>query len=216
MLGRLARCLALLALVAVVVPGSALADTSPGTVHVDVYAISAAISFERDGATWSGYASVEDERISGYRVVSASFAAPGQSRTCDNGTPDPLDDYTGTSTTEFFSTRATTNKLLISDSLAAGTVVSMLTGTRVTTDACSGEIIKSRTEHHSFAMRVTATGIPESGEDIFIVDNGDGTHTEVTDRHSSVAALGTAAIDGNVFPVSDATLSHGEQIPREL
>jgi hypothetical protein len=217
MLRRLARSLALVAAVAIVVPAATWADTGPGINPVDDYTMVANFSFRERGTTWSGIASVEDERISGQRSVSFSFSASGASMTCDAGTPgDPSDDYTGTEYIEFFSTSATIKKLEIPTSLANGSFSTLLTGSRVTLDACSGEIVRSKTEHHSFKLALTAMGVPETSVDVFIVDNGDGTQTEVTQRFASVAATGKAELDGNRVQLGDASLMHTELIPRPL
>lgn len=214
---RFARSLALVAAIALVAPASALADTVPGTNPVDVYLISAGFSFTDGGTDWSGIAQIEEERISGQRFVSFFFSGSGASRACDAGTPgDPSDDYVGTQRIEFFSTRSTIKELRVANSLAKGEFDVALIGRRVTLDACSGEIVRSKTERHMFELQLRATGTPETSTDVFIVDNGDGTVTEVTQRFTFVAATGRARLDGDPVSVSEASLQHVELIPRQL
>jgi hypothetical protein len=217
MLGRFARCLALLAVVAVVVPTTALADTEPGTNPVNSYQLGADFSFVDGGTTWSGNVTVEVERISGARYVSFYFAGSGATRQCDGGTPDdPTDDVTVSDYVEFFSTRAVVKEFVIADSLSAAKFDASLVGTRVTLHACTGETVRSRTERHAVVVKLVASGAPESGQDIFIVNNEDGTQTEVTQRYSSVSASGKVEIDGNRVEMSNGVLSHTELIPRQL
>jgi hypothetical protein len=146
--------------------------------------------------------------LSGHRSVSFYFSASGLSKLCDAGTPgDPNDDYAGSQYIEFFSTGASINLATASD-LSSGGFDVALTGREVTLDACTGEVIRSRAGKHRFKVDVSATGTPEAGSDVFVVDNGDGTFSRVTQTYAFVAAAGTARIDGKPASVDDASLQH--------
>ena len=206
---RLARTLTAASLLAFAAPGGALADTVPGTTSIDDYVASASFSFTADGRTWSGLAQVEDERLSGHRNVSFFFDGSGLSKVCDGGTPgDPSDDYTGTQLIEFFSTSASIKSLAVASDLSSGEFDVALTGREVTLDACTGELIRSRAGKHRFKVDLVATGTPETGSDVFIVDNGDGTFSRVTQDFAFVTAAGSARIDGAPASVDDANLQH--------
>ena len=206
---RLARTLIAASLLALAAPVGVFADTEPGTTPVDDYVASASFSFTAEGRTWSGIAQVEDERLSGHRNVSFFFDGSGLSKVCDGGTPgNPSDDYTGTQLIEFFSTSASIKSLAVASDLSSGEFDVALTGREVTLDACTGELIRSRAGKHRFKVDLVARGTPKTGSDVFIVDNGDGTFSRVTQDFAFVTAAGSARIDGAPASVDDANLQH--------
>jgi hypothetical protein len=217
MVRNLVRGVIIVIAAALAIPGTVAADTVPGVEPVDVYLVSAPFSFRERGLTWSGIAQLEDERVSGRQNVSFFFSADGTSHQCDAGTPeDPADDYTSQAYIEFFATDAVVKRVSVPTALASGSFFALLSGTRVTLDACTGEIVRSKSERHSFKVDVTADGLPETSEDVSVVDNGDGTCTQVTQRAAFVSADGVAELDGNTVTVSGANLQHVTLTPQPI
>ena len=148
---------------AVTVAAPALADTSePAEAH-DVFSSGVDFTFtDRDGIDWEGFASVEDNRTSGVQFVSFYFAGRGTETTvCDGETPDdPSDDYEDSSYIEFFSTdgRAVTDR--IATDLSQAKVHLKLSGTRVVLAPCTGELIASTTERHTFEYDIEPVTTP--------------------------------------------------------
>lgn len=217
MVGSVVRGAVIAFAIVLTIPGVAAAETTPGIQPIDDFLLSAPFSFRERGLTWSGIAQLEEERVSGVQNVSFFFSADGASHQCDAGTPDdPTDDYTNQEHIEFFATEAVVKRVSLPTTLAGGSFFVLLSGSRVTLAACTGEIVRSKSERHSFKVDVTADGTPETSEDITIVDNGDGTCTEVTQTTAFVWAHGVAELDGNAVTVSDANLSHVTLTPQPV
>ena len=208
MLGRLARVLVAASLIGLVAPLSALANTQPAPIPLDDYVVSANFSFQSGGTTWSGIAQIEDERISGVRSASFFFDGSGSSKSCDAGTPsDPSDDYVGTQLIEFFSTSTSIKSLTLANDLSSGGFDVALTGREVTTDACTGEIIRSRADKHRFKIDLAGVTFPVSQTATYLVTTPEGTF-RVTKTVTLVGATGTATIDNQPATVDYAVFQH--------
>jgi hypothetical protein len=188
------------------------ADTGP-VEPADVWLSSADFSFTDRGIAYAGIAQIEEDRLHGTTSVSFFFSGSGASRLCDAGTSeDPSDDYEGTESIEFFATHSTVLFYQIEADLSEATAAFAMAGQRIRTDACSGEIRFRRSERHVFGYHLIAVAPPDVSEDIFVVDNGDGTFSEVTERFSIAAAGGLAVLDRESVTVSGGSLQHLEVI----
>ena len=205
---RLIVSLVAAGLLVAVVSTTVAADTGP-TEPADVWLSSANFAFTDRGVAYTGIAQIEEDRLHGTTSVSFFFSGTGASRLCDAGTPeDPSDDYEGTESIEFFATRSTIFFYTIDAELSGATAAFASAGQRIRTDACTGEIDLRRSERHIFGYRLDASAPPDVSEDVFIVDNGDGTSSEVTERVSIAPASGHAILDRDPVTVSEGALQH--------
>ena len=196
------RIVAVTAVLALVVPSSAMADTGGGTTPVDDYLVSAGFTFTDHGISYAGNASVEDERISGQRNGGFGFEGSGTSQLCDAGTPsDPSDDYTGTQIIDYSASAVTVKAFQVDSALASGSFELATSGRRITTDACSGAIIRSKSEHHRFKLQLVASGAVTTTEDIV---------GPMTERFSMVDATGTGLLDRTGVQLTGGSLQHME------
>jgi hypothetical protein len=195
------RIVAVMAVLTLIVPASAMADTG-GTTPVDDYLIDAGFTFTDHGVLYVGSASVEDERISGQRNGSFGFEGSGKSQLCDAGTPgDPSDDYTGTQIIDYSASAVTVKAYHVDSALASGSFELATTGRRITTDACTGVIIRSKSEHHRFKLQLVASGAVVTTEDIV---------GPMTERFSIVDATGTGLLDRTGVQLTGGSLQHME------
>jgi hypothetical protein len=213
MRSRFARFAASAIILTLIIPSAALADTTPGPTPYDVYLITTGFTFSERGIQYSGIAQIEEERLSGYRSASLFFSGNGKSELCDGGTPaDPSDDYVGFQQLSYSLDSATVTSLQVDASLASGSFEMATKGRFTTTNACTGEIIRSRPERHRFTLQLVAAGAVDTSETTTIVSNGDGSFSQVTDRFSFVNATGTGAIDRASVTLSESSLQHAELI----
>ena len=195
------RIVAVTAVLTLIVPASAMADTG-GTTPVDDYLIDAGFTFTDHGVLYVGSASVEDERISGQRNGSFGFEGSGKSQLCDAGTPaDPSDDYTGTQIIDYSASAVTVKAYQVDSALASGSFELATSGRRITTDACTGVIIRSKSEHHRFKLQLVASGAVVTTEDIV---------GPMTERFSIVDATGTGLLDRTGVQLTGGSLQHME------
>ena len=195
------RIVAVTAVLTLIVPASAMADTG-GTTPVDDYLIDAGFTFTDHGVLYVGSASVEDERISGQRNGSFGFEGSGTSQLCDAGTPgDPSDDYTGTQIIDYSASAVTVKAYQVDSALASGSFELATSGRRITTDACTGVIIRSKSEHHRFKLQLVASGAVVTTEDIV---------GPMTERFSIVDATGTGLLDRTGVQLTGGSLQHME------
>jgi hypothetical protein len=196
------RIVAVTAVLALIVPGSAMADTGGGTTPVDDYLVGAGFTFSDHGVLYVGSASVEDERISGQRNGAFGFEGSGTSQLCDAGTPgDPSDDYTGTQIIDYSSSAVKVTAYQVDSALASGSFELATTGRRITIDACTGEIIRSKRERHRFKLQLVASGAVVTTEDIV---------GPMTERFSIVDATGTGLLDRTGVQLTGSSLQHME------
>jgi hypothetical protein len=155
---------------------AASADTIGGTANVTV--VGGQVSFVVGGSSFSGYAQVEDDHLTGQRHLSWYFDpdAPGAERLCDADTPDdPSDDYVGNDFTEWFADQPRIQELVIKQSLSGAKLTLRATGPRTTYSACTGEPVSSVTETHALELILKASADLYTEVNVVRVDNGDGT-----------------------------------------
>jgi hypothetical protein len=204
---RLVISASLVALLLTVASPGVQADTT--TQPANVYVVGGAFSFVDGGREWSGWAQVEDDRMRLDRHASFYFAADGDESTCDAGTPDDAsDDYVGLDYLEFTPTSTTIVDFSVRTDLSAAKFELRMAGTLLTVDGCSGEIVQTRRERHSFTMSLKGTSDLFSETNSVIIDNGDGTYGQGTDTYSFRTAAGKASVDKASAVVSDARISH--------
>jgi hypothetical protein len=186
---------------------SALADTAAQTANTFVYG--ASFSFVDHGQTWSGIGQIEDDRLHGVQFASFFFRGSGADKVCDAGTPeDPTDDYTGNDYIEFDPTSTRLTDSSVRSDLAAAKFAMTVIGLRYRFDACTGELIEARHEHHSFAMALKATAEIQTESNSILIDNGDGTFSPGTETFSFRTAGGKASVDSISASVSDGLIQH--------
>ena len=200
---------------AVAVAAPALADTTEPAAAYDVFVSGVDFTFtDKAGIDWEGFAQVEDNRTTGEQSVSFYFGGRGtKTSQCGLDTPnDPSDDYEGSSYMEFFSTdgRAVVDK--IETDLSHAKVNLQLNGTRVSTDPCTGEIVSSTNEHHTFMYDLDPTSTPVPDVETFCRPDGAGGRVLVTERNTFVDATGDAKLDGKRTGVPFADLQRGQSI----
>jgi hypothetical protein len=172
---RLAAVTVAVAGLAIAAP-SASADTIGGV--GDATVVGGQVSFVSGGATYSGYAQVEQNNLTGERFVSWYFSpdAGGAARTCDADTPDdPSDDYVGHDYVEWDADQSRILEFTIKSSFAGATVKLRATGPNRTFNACTGETVRDVTETHALELVLKASGPLIVDTEQVTVDNGDGT-----------------------------------------
>ena len=203
--GLVAASSAILLLAAVATP--ALADTAGAPANSYVYG--GAFSFVDRGQSWNGYAQFEDDRLHGTTHVSFYFGSSGAEKLCDPGTPDdPTDDYTGTEFMEFDPTTTQIVEASVRSDLSAAKFSLKMSGVLSRFDACTGEIVQAKREHHSFEMALKSTSDLQTESGSILIDNGDGTLSPGTETFSYRTAGGKASVDSSPASVSDALIQH--------
>jgi hypothetical protein len=206
---RFGMIVALVGVLSAVAIGPTFADTVTG--RANTYLITAGFSFiDGSGHSFQGNASLEDDRLHAVKTVSFYFAGPGDEATCDPGTPDdPSDDYVSTDYLEFDPTSPPVIETsAIADDLATASFGVRMNGVRYRFDACTGELVGQRREHHRFSLHLTATSAATTSVDSVVVDNGDGTFSQGTETFSIRTASGSAHLDRFTPSVDDASIQH--------
>jgi hypothetical protein len=185
----------------------ALADTSAQTVNTYVYG--ASFSFVDRGQTWTGIGQIEDDRLHGVELASFFFSGSGPEKVCDAGTPDdPSDDYAGNDFIEFDPTSTRLTDSSVRSDLGAAKFSMAVNGLRYRFDACTGELIEARHEHHTFSMALTGTTDLQTESNSIVIDNGDGTFSAGTETFSFRTAAGKASVDSIRASVSKGWIQH--------
>ena len=83
-----------------------------------------------------------------------------------------------------------------------------MSGVRSRFDACTGEIVQAKHEHHSFEMALKSTNALQTDSGSILIDNGDGTFSPGTETFSFRTAAGKASVDALPASVSDALIQH--------
>jgi hypothetical protein len=193
-------------LLAIAAP-SVLADTATQTANTFVYG--ASFSFVDGGQTWNGIGQIEDDRLHGVKLASFFFRGSGPEKVCDGGTPDdPSDDYTGNDYIEFDPTSTRLTDSSVRPDLAAAKFSMTVNGLRYDFDACTGELIDAKHEHHTFEMALRSTSDLQTESNSILIDNGDGTFSPGTETFSFRTAAGKASVDGISASVSEALIQH--------
>lgn len=189
------------------------ADTTGGPpVPIDVAVVGTGFSFvDRTGATFYGYAQVEDNRLLGLKTTSVTIQGAGALRMCNAGTPrDPSDDYTTNDYVEFYAVSSRIARYQFAPDLSAAAVSLALRGTRVVLHGCTGRLVSERQESHTFRFALNAIGEPSTSVDVFCRSLEDGTTNavDVTETFSYVDAAGPAYLDGRRVTQEYGSLQH--------
>jgi hypothetical protein len=184
-----------------------LADTaSPVT---NAYEYGASFSFVDHGQTWEGIGQIEEDRLHGVTLASFFFRGNGADKVCDGGTPDdPTDDYTGNDYIEFDPTSTRLTDSSVRSDLAAAKFSMTVNGLRYRFDACTGELINAKHEHHSFEMSLKSTSDLQTELSTILLDNGDGTYSPASQTFNFRTAGGKASVDGTSASLSEGLIQH--------
>jgi hypothetical protein len=202
-------------LLTALVAGPVAADTDPAPVPLNVYLVGTGFSFTSGGIAFSGIGQIEEERISHQQHVSFYFAGYGPEVVCDQGTPDPSDDEVGQAYVEFFATDWKVDTFEVRKDLGKAELSVKLKGKRVTTDPCTGEIVRTKNENHVFSMTLKATAPADPETDVQIVTTDQGTF-EVTSTFEFLPASGPTKLDGQSVSTFDGSIQHLTQAVRQL
>jgi hypothetical protein len=189
--------------------GAALADTGPAT--SDMQIVQARFTLHgSDGRTYEGQAFVQNDLLGG-ATAAGFFFSWRNLVTCDNGTPDPGDDFTGEELIDFTVDSIPSAFTIASNlSSASGTLTS--SGHRIHTDACSGATLEDVVESHTLTFSLASTGPARKTTTRDRTDNGDGTVTTTVVKEAHRPAAGTVTLDvpGTIDPVTGADIAHVE------
>lgn len=163
-----------------------------------------AFSFVDRGVEWSGSVRITDDRLNGRQLVSVFFARLGAERICDPGTPD---EYVSNDFIEFFGQKYTAD-VNFRDDLSSVSFEIRATGLKVTSDGCTGEVISSRIEKHTFDGKLTGTGEITTETSDADVELSDGTIVPGTQTVSSRSADGKLQVDRLPAVVTDGSIAH--------
>jgi hypothetical protein len=189
---------------------SASADTIGGV--GDGTNVGGQVSFTSGGASYSGYAQVEQNNLTGERFVSWYFSpdAPGTERTCDADTPDdPTDDYTANDFAEWDADQSRLLDFVIKPSFAGATVKIRGTGANRTFNGCTGELVRSVVETHLLELVLKASGPLIVDVEQVTVDNGDGTTSPGTSTSYYRDESGKVLVDGKAGTGTGMTIQRG-------
>lgn len=207
---RLLVALAALGLsLAVTVP--AAANTGPNAPTTDIMQSRIPISFlGGDGRTYVGEAWIQRDLING-PTVAGFYWSWRTSVSCDNGTPDPSDDYVGEELIDFTVDSIVPTSYSIASNLSSSAGVLTKSGHRIHMPACGGAT-EDVIESHTVTFNVASTGPAMKSTSRDRIDNGDGTITTVAIRETHRPAAGpmTINVDGTVAPARGADLAHIE------
>ncbi len=203
-------------LLAAALVGPVAADTEPAPIPLNVYLAGTGFSFTAGGLEYSGIGQLEEERITHQTFVSFFFSANGAEKPCGTETPDdPDDDYVGTEYIEFYAAKSKIETWTIRKDLGRAQLSISVKGPRSVFDACTGELVRTRTEKHTFSfdLRATEPGAPET--DVQVVTTDDGTF-EITSTFEYRPAAGTVKLDGRRVQQSDGAMDHTTQKVKQL
>jgi hypothetical protein len=200
--------LALVAAVALVVPVSA--DTGPATQDTQLVRVPFTLQGS-DGRTYAGEAFVQVDLLGG-PTQAGFFFSWRNLVSCDSGTPDPGDDFTGEELIDFTVDSITPSSLAVAANLSSASGTLTKSGHRIHTDACTGATIEDVVESHTFTFSLAATGPAKKTSTRERIDNGDGTITTTVVKEAHRPAAGSATLDvaGTMDAVSGADIAHIE------
>lgn len=194
-------------LLAAVAPATALAETVGRRPVYDVTQAVVGFSFSDQDGTWTGGMYVVEERIARTLELGFFFSGEGGLRTCDNGTPEPDDDYEVADYVEFSAylpdDEITIERLHIARNLSRAVLEVALQGQRITYDYCADPVVVSVVaEAHRFSVQLTPDG---DLQETVLVECGNGVEEITTIRE--VSASGQAVLDGRSATVDGAQLA---------
>jgi hypothetical protein len=175
----------------------------------NAYIAGGAFSFIDRGVEWSGFLQIVDDRLNGRRFESLYFARLGAERICDAGTPD---EYVSNDYIEFFGQTFTAD-IHVRDDLSSVSFEIRATGQKVTADGCTGEIVSSRVERHTFDGKLTGTGEIATETNDAEVELPDGQIVPGRQTVSSRAASGKLQVDRVGAVMTDAFIRHTVTMP---
>lgn len=178
---------------------------------VNVFIAGGAYSFIDQGEEWSGYIQIVDDRLNGRLFESVYFARLGAERVCDAGTPN---EYVSNDYIEFFGEKYAAD-VNIREDLSSASFEIRTTGQRVTLDACTGEIVSSRVERHTFDGKLTGTGEIFTETYSVDVEMPDGQIVPGTSTSSYRAADGKLEVDRIAAVMTDTAIQHAVTMPIE-
>jgi len=183
--------------------------SAAGGPPINSFDATTAFSFTDRGVEWSGYVRLADDRLNGIQRAVAFFARLGPERVCEAGTPD---EYVSNDSIEFFGEKLVIDAK-VRDDLTLATFEILAIGHKTTYDACTGEIVSSRNERHSFDGKLTGTGEITTEVDDVDVLLPDGTVVPGTRTFDQRAADAKLKVDRIAAVVTDASINHNVTVP---
>ena len=176
---------------------------------VNAFVAGGAFSFIDRAGEWSGFIQIVDDRLHMRQLGSVYFARLGPEQVCDAGTPD---EYVSNDYIEFSGEKLTTDVKIRDDLSLASFEIGAL-GHRVTVDACTGEVVSTRYERHTFDGKLTGTGeiTTETAEVEVLLP--DGQLVPGTQTVSYRAADGKLQVDRIGAVMTDTTIQHAVTVP---
>jgi len=192
--------------------GSATADTGPHAPSTDILQARIPISYlGSDGRTYTGEALVQRDLING-TTVAGFYWSWRNLVNCDNGTPEPDDDFQGEELIDFTVDSIVPTSFAIASNLSSSSGVLTKSGHLIHLAACDGSTISDVVESHTVSFGVASTGPATKSNSRERIDNGDGTVTTIVVRETHRPASGSLTINvaGTVAPAVGSDLAHVE------
>jgi hypothetical protein len=175
----------------------------------NVYIAGGAFTFIDRGVEWSGSIQIVHDRLHGRQNGSVYFARLGAERICDAGTPE---EYVSNDYIEF-SGETLAVDVNFRDDLSSVSFEIRAAGQMLTSDGCTGEIVSSRVERHSFDGKLTGRGEITTQTEDTDVELPDGQIVPGTQTTSSRAADGKLQVDRFRAVMTDVSITHAVTMP---
>jgi hypothetical protein len=205
---RIAALIALGTTLAIVGPTNA--DTGPNQPTTNVDQVLAPYAFlGTDGRSYEGTIIVQRDNLTG--VATGGFWFSWRNLVpCDNGTPEPEDDFDGQELIDFTVDSITPTSFTLATDLSSSTGTLTGTGRRVHYAACDGAVLADVVETHTISYTLASTGRATRSSSRERIPNDDGTVTTIVVRELHRPAGGTFDLDGVAGSITGADLSHVE------
>jgi hypothetical protein len=186
------------------------ADTGPNQPTTDISRTRVPISFlGDDGRTYTGEAFFQRDNLTGssFAIMFWSWRDLIQ---CDNGTPEPEDDFEGEELIDFTADNMSSMTYAIASNLSSSTGSATATARRIHTTGCEGTVVENVLETHTLSFDLAASGSASRANNRERIDNADGTITTIVTREIHRTGSGSLSLDvaGSVAPVTAADLAH--------
>ena len=189
-----------------------LANTGPNRPTTEIVQASIPISFVgTDSRSYTGQAYVQRDQLTGTEVA-GFYWSWRNIVTCDNGTPDPTDDFEAEELIDFTVDSIVPTSFAIASNLGSSSGVLTKSGHRIHVSACDGVTLENVIETHTVSFAVAASGPATRSKSRERIVNGDGTIMTIVVKEIHRPAAGSMSIDvgGTIDPVVGADLAHIE------